>query len=797
MKKHYLIFALFTIFIYNSKFTFAQQYFDYGFQRNDSIIVKDASANVLSMAWAGGLNATHFQDIDINLDGIKDLVGFDIHGNRLLTFINHGTSNTIDYTYEPKYQDDFPEVQSWLQTVDYDNDGDMDLFTYSTYGAGISVYKNVSSNGHLQFQLVTQTINYYIPGWPPTNIFVSSVDYPGLVDVDRDGDMDILTFSVLGTFIYFYKNYSIEHYGVPDSLDFKLYDKCWGKFAESETTNSVYLHQYCPNTKVAKTSGNGQKHTGSTLLPIDLNNDSIYDLILGDVDYFNINGLINGGTLDSAHMISQDTTFPANTKSVEIITFPLTNYVDIDNDGVKELISSPFEGAYYKPENANSVWLYENTGTTNSPVFSYSKNNFLQGDMIDVGDAAHPALVDVDGDGLQDLIIGNYGYVDSSYWNVWNILETVKVSQLTYYHNIGSNGNPIYQLVDTNWAHLDTLRKIALSPTFGDLDGDGDQDMILGSQDGNLIYCQNTAAPGQAISFTNAVLNFQNISVGIDNFSTPQLIDIDNDTILDIVIGKKTNRLRKVNMQDSIVGYISYYRNIGTATQAVFSLETDSMGNIDPKDYWHYYSAYAVPHFFRDANDSLKLFVGSASGLTFYYRDIENNIHGTFGVDSNLTYTDILNTLYSVFSYINDYQQQVAFKAGIFSAPLVSDFNNDGYPDLMIGNFSGGMTYFKGIAPPAVGIEKQKEPINADVRLYPNPAEDYVNLAIDHYQELQNIQLEVYNLNGSIVLKKQINSAPLTQINTSSLKQGIYFIRVQAQSSDKQNFVRNLKLIVL
>ena len=797
MKKHYLIFALSTIFIFSFNVIFAQQYFDYGFIRNDSVKVKDASANVLSMAWAGGLNATHFQDIDINQDGIKDLVAFDVHGNRLLTFINHGTLNTIDYTYEPKYQTDFPEVQSWLQTVDYDNDGDMDLFTYSTYGAGISVYKNISSNGHLQFQLVTQTINYSIPGWPPTNIFVSSVDYPGLVDVDRDGDMDILTFSVLGTFIYFYKNYSVENYGVPDSLDFKLYDKCWGKFAESETTNSVFLHQYCPNMKVAKTGNNGQKHTGSTLLPIDLNNDSIYDLILGDVDYFNINGLINGGTLDSAHMISQDTTFPANTKSLDIITFPLVNYIDIDNDEVKELISSPFEGAYYKPENANSVWLYENTGTTASPVFSYSKNNFLQGDMIDVGDAAHPTLVDVDGDGLQDLIIGNYGYVDSSYWNQWYILETVKISQLTYYHNIGSNGNPIYQLVDTNWANLDTLKKIALSPTFGDIDGDGDMDMLLGSQDGNLIYCQNTAGTGQTISFSNAVLNYQNISVGEDNFSTPQLIDIDNDTILDIVVGKKTNRLRKVNMQDSIVGYISYYRNVGTATQAVFTLETDSMGNIDPKDYWNYYSSYSVPYFFRDANDSLKLFVGSASGLTFYYRDIENNIHGTFGVDSNLVFNDLLNTLYSVFSYVDDYQQQVAFKAGIFSAPLVNDFNNDGYPDLMIGNFSGGMTYFKGTAPQAVSIEKPKEPINADVRLYPNPAEDYVNLAIDHYQELQNIQLEVYNLNGSIVLKKRISSAPLTQINTSSLKQGIYFIRVQAQSSDKQNFVRNLKLIVL
>jgi len=798
MKKHLLFATLIIIFFSINTKIIAQQYYDFGFSRNDSIVVKNALGNELSMAWTGGLNAVHFQDIDINQDNILDLVVFDIHGNRLLTFINHGTANTVDYTYEPVYESAFPEVLSWMQTIDYDNDGDKDLFTYSTYGAGITVYKNTSSNGVLKFELVTQTINYQIPNWPPTNIFVSSVDYPGLVDVDFDGDMDILTFSVLGTFIYFYKNYSMEKYNVPDSLDFKLFDKCWGKFAESETTNSVFLDQYCYNYKATDGNTNGLKHTGSTLLPIDMNNDSLYDLILGDVDYFNVNALINGGTQDSAHIISQDTTFPSNSVVLNIITFPVVNYIDIDNDGINELIASPFEGAYYKPENSHSVWMYENSGTNTTPVFNFNSDDFFQSEMIDIGDASHPVLTDVDGDGLDDLIISNYGYVDSSYMDsMWYILHTYKVSQLAYYHNIGTVGNPSYQLVDTNWANLDTLQKVSLSPTFGDVDGDGDNDMILGCNDGDLIYCQNTAGVGQTISFSEAILHYQNISVGDANFSTPQLIDIDGDTLLDLVIGKKTNRLRKINLQDSIVGYISYYKNLGSATQAIFTLDTDSMGNIDPKNYWNYYSAYSVPYFFRDINDSLKLFVGSASGLTFYYRDIEDNIHGTFGIDTNLVYTDVVDTLYSVFSYIDSYKQLVPYNSGIFCAPLVNDFNNDGYPDLMIGNFSGGLTYFKGTPPPAVSIKDVVEPLKADVHLYPNPADDYVNLAIENYQELQDVQLEIRDINGRLLFNKQTPSAPITRINTSNLNQGIYFIRMQAQSSDKHNFVRNLKLIVL
>ncbi len=802
MTKPTTLFLSIVLIFLNFFYASSQQYYDYGFKRDNSIIVKNMKGDTLDMAWVGGLNSVHFQEIDINQDGIRDLVCFDVQGNRLLTFINGGTPNKVDYTYQPQYELDFPEILSWLQTVDYDNDGDMDLFTYSTYGAGISVYKNVSSNGKLKFQMVTRTINYSIPGWPPTNIFVSSVDYPGLVDVDHDGDLDILTFSVLGTFVYWYKNYSMENYNVPDSLDFKLADKCWGKFAESENTNSVILNQYCPYSKSAsKPLGYEKsplKHTGSTLLPIDLNNDSLYDLILGDVDYFTLNALINGGTPDSAHMISQDTMFPSYNQHVDIITFPVINYIDIDNDGVKELVTAPFEGAYYKPENSNCVWMYDNSGTNNLPNFSLNTRSFIQGEMIDVGDAAHPVLVDVNGDGLEDMIVANYGYVDSSYLDTnWYILHTFKISHLSYFKNIGSPGHPTYELVDTNWANLDTLERISLSPTFGDLDNDGDMDMILGCDQGDLFYCMNTAGAGNTISFSGAVPHYQNITVGDDNFSTPQLIDIDGDTLLDLVIGKKTNRLRKVNMQDSIVGYISYYRNTGSKTNPIFQLETDSMGNVDPKNYWNYYAAYSVPYFFRDNNDSLKLFVGSASGLVFYYRDIENNIHGSFGLDSNLVYIDVVDTLYSVFSYEDHYKTLRPFKSGIYSAPLVNDFDNDGYPDLMIGNFSGGINYFKGIAPPGVGIDNPKQEIFADVKLYPNPAGDYFNLKIDKYQNLREFQMEIRDINGRLIRRGNYSSAPLIRINTEGLNKGVYFVRIQARNSMRQDFVRTLKLIIM
>jgi len=40
--------------------------------------------------------------------------------------------------------------------------------------------------------------------------------------------------------------------------------------------------------------------------------------------------------------------------------------------------------------------------------------------MIDVGSNSFPVLNDVNGDGLPDLVIGDFGYYDSSYYSSGN-----------------------------------------------------------------------------------------------------------------------------------------------------------------------------------------------------------------------------------------------------------------------------------------------------------------------------------------------------------------------------------------
>ncbi len=775
-----IIFALFLFFSFNS---FSQNY-DFGFERDNSIIVKDSLGNKLKMPWVGGLNAVHFQTMDLNLDGFQDLLIFDVHSNKVSTYINDGITDSISYTYSPLYANALPPSYSWIQTYDYDNDGDMDFFTY--YPGGIKLYKNTSTATTLSFVFVTNMLEYLSESGMYINIYVSSVDFPALVDVDYDGDMDIITFDILGGVLIHYKNFSVEQSGQPGLLEFKIEDRCWGKFEESETINSVFLDRICnQNIKEIPSDdkSDGQpKHTGSTLLVTDLNNDSVKDLLLGDVDFFTIIGLINGGTRDSAHMISQDTTFPNYDFPINQITFPVISAVDIDNDNVNEFIVSPFEASYYKTESKNSVWLYENTGINDAPIFNYKMDNFFQNQMIDVGDDASPTVVDVDGDGLQDLIIGNYGAIDSAFFDtVWYLLDTKKVSFLTYYKNTGSDTVPEFQLMDENWLNIRMIDRHAVKPTFGDLDGDGDMDLIMGNNEGNLIFKENIAAPNQPMLFDSLYTdNYKSINVG--KYSAPQLIDIDGDDLLDLVIGNKT-------------GTIHYYINTGTSTDPDFALVTDNMGNVSVTTYLHY-NGYSTPYFFYDNIDSLRAVVGSASGLTFYYRDIRANINSTFGMDSNLTYVDWADTLYSVMSFKNEGNIWQPFTTGFRSCPLMHDFDNDGYFDFLVGSFTGGINYFEGTLGPSVGFDRPVD-LNPTIYAYPNPCENNFKIEIVDNEAVESMQIDVYDLSGRSIYSKNYNTTSVLNINVGDFNAGVYFVRITFESWTNQKSTKVVKMIKL
>ena len=712
--------------------------------------VRGDEKKIIPWPWTGGMNSCQFSEIDMNLDGIKDLFVFDRFGNRKIPFLNGGQAETVDYDYAPEFADAFPAFHDWVILKDYNMDDKPDIFTYSNDFPGIIVYRNISQD-QLAFTLEVDSFLTSFQGGGHVNILTTDVDYPAIDDIDYDGDIDILTFWGLGSFVEYHQNQSMELYGVPDSLEFVEVTQCWGRFAENDESNVIYLDT-CNSNKDKRVSLFPEKtrHTGSTFLLIDLGNDMDKDLILGDVDYPNPIQLINGGTAEEAFMISQDNEFPSYDKPVRLFSMPAGAYIDVNNNGINDLILSPFDPGLYTSENENSVWLYMNTGENTDPVFSFETKNFLQTDMIDVGSAAYPVFADYNGDGLMDLFIGNYGIYKWSSYTPNMFLESVYWANIALFKNSGTNLQPEFTLVTRNFTDLHSFHLTGTYPAFGDLDGDNDQDMLVGSENGKLLYFQNIAAAGDPMEFTLIDSNYMDIDVGA--YSTPQLFRINDGELIDLVVGEEN-------------GNLNYYENTGNAEEPVFTFITDSLGGVDLRapDITFSYTGYSTPCFFHGTDGNKYLLVGSEQGKVFYFSDIENNLTGEFTEN---------DTLYKLID-----EESMVINPGIRTGAAIYDLDADGFMEMIVGNFSGGLNFYKGIeGPPVAGMHELNHKDFQGI-LYPNPARDQLNFKCkDHFSD-KDIHIEIFDVNGKMAITKSISNICSFSLDVSDLRNGLYFIR--------------------
>jgi len=732
----------------------AQLYFETDSDKNTLPVYRDGK-NIYRFPWAGGMNSCQFGQIDLNLDGQKDLFVFDRHGDRIMTFVNGGTSGEVDYDFAPEYADAFPELEDWAILIDYDQDGKEDIFTKSPGLPGIIVYKNISTT-NLEFELVVYPFLLSYQGSGYVNILVTDVDYPGISDIDGDGDLDILTFWGLGSFVEMHKNQSIEKYGVPDSLDYIKVANCWGHFAESDESNTIYLDTCSSGSEEIPLPepDKDNRHTGSTFLLLDLDGDSDKDLLLGDVDYPNLIQLANGGNSDSAYITGFDTLFPSYDKPVNLFSMPVAAYLDADNDGINDLIISAFDPSLDKSKNRQSVWLYRNLGQNELPQFSFESNNFLQNDMIDVGSGSYPVFCDYDSDGLTDLFVANYGDYIYSYYGSGSQLNSVYWSKISQFRHTGTAANPKFNLITDNFALLDTFQITGIYPAFGDLDADMDFDMITGLNDGTLWFFKNKSSSTQSPEFEPPVKSYQGIDVG--DYSTPQLFDLNGDGLSDLIIGEEN-------------GNINYYENTGTPANPVFTYITDSLGRVNVTNYQLSYTGYSTPFFFKDMQNKSRLVVGSEQGKLFYYKNIEGNLGGIFEENDSL------------FVLVGGQPQEL--KCGIRNAIALIDLNNDNYFDLIAGNFSGGLNYYSGAAfPPVIGIPGLSVDIRS-VNIFPNPAREFIQIEVTGYNRFENIQINIYNMVFQKVFSTISRGDKAIEIPVISLTPGVYLLELKTEPS--------------
>ena len=65
----------------------------------------------------------------------------------------------------------------------------------------------------------------------------------------------------------------------------------------------------------------------------------------------------------------------------------------------------------------------------------------------------------------------------------------------------------------------------------------------------------------------------------------------------------------------------------------------------------------------------------------------------------------------------------------------------------------------------------------SDIVLFPNPANDFVELQLSNLNNSKNIVIDIYNISGEEV-KKQICKSENVRINLDGLNDGIYLIKL-------------------
>jgi len=704
----------------------------------------------LANPWAGGLNSASYQPIDLNNDGMKDLFVLEKQSEstypgvyKIRTFINTGSVGVASFTYDPNYEQYFPQdMVSFCMLIDYDGDGREDIFTYNRNVSGIDVYRNeFNTMGVLHFTLEYSGLNTcYINQSGPCvagSLYVLPVNQPALYDINGDGDLDVLTFQITANFIEYHENMAKEWFNRTDTIVLQQRKKEWGHISLSGMSNVANLGL----PRLANNNSNEtftDRHSGSCMVAFDSDGDGMADILNGDLLGNNLLFLHNGGTQPGVNdsIDWQDINYPTNGGSVNYVTFINANFLDADNDGKTDmLISSCTES---QAENYNNNLLYLNTGTNQQPDFQFFKSRFLTDGMIDVGTASMPVFYDIDGDGKQDLIVGNKGYY------ITQGGPSHYEGALAYYKNTTSGACPEFTQMSTDFASIQQYGLTNIYPAFGDLDGDGDSDMMLGNENGTFHYFINNAGASNFPQYSLAPngFNFQNLDVGSN--STPQLVDVDNDGLLDIVSGE-------------LFGKISYFRNTGTVTSPTFTLQNNNWGGVNVTNSANTFYGYSVPHLFMD-NGQWKMVVGSESGRLFLYDNISGNLNGTFNLVSNTAYG------------VNEPPR---------AAPAMADLNNDGAAEIIVGEQAGGLAFYSSSLNGCPLSVADYTP-HVSVSVSPNPVNNEANVQLINYTS-GKVSAALLDITGRRIFEKNISNNHFS-FSASVLNNGMYLLVINTET---------------
>ncbi|EGB11373.1 hypothetical protein AURANDRAFT_61780 [Aureococcus anophagefferens] len=363
---------------------------------------------------------------------------------------------------------------------------------------------------------------------------------------------------------------------------------------------------------------------------------------------------------------------------VEVIVDSPFDGIDVGGDSAPALVDLDGDGDLdlVVGEKYGTLYYYENVGSAASPSYEAVTGTASPFDGIDVGLHSAPAFADVDGDGDLDLVVGE------------------EEGALYYYENVGSAASPTYAARTGTASPFDGIKVGGnygrSAPALADVDGDGDLDLVVGEGFGALYYYENvgSAASPSYAAVTGTANPFDGIDVGNRERSTPALADLDGDGDLDLVVG------------DRFYG-LFYYENVGSAASPSYTAArssewpylslTEKTGTANPFEgidvgtstYDVGISDIAPALADLDGDGDLDLVVGDGyggpPGALYYYENVGNATSPTYAA-----VTGTANPFDGMYFWAN-------------SAPAFADLDGDGDLDLVVGEYDGGIYYYENV----------------------------------------------------------------------------------------------------